>query len=51
MICLYACFIEDIHLPLAFPIGELCYEISDDLSFDGGMQAVLNIILIQLYSS
>ena len=36
--------------PLVFPIGELRYEISDDLSLDGGMWAVLNIKLTQLYS-
>ena len=27
--------------PLAFTIGEFCYEISDDLSLDGGTRAVL----------
>ena len=36
--------------PLAFLVGELRYEISDDLSFNGGMRAVLDIKLTQLYS-
>ena len=34
---------------LAFPVGELRYEISNDLSLDGDMWAVLNIKLTQLY--
>ena len=35
--------------PLVFPIGELCYEVNDDLPFDGDAQAVLNVKLTQLY--
>ena len=33
---------------LVFPIGELCYEVSDNLPFDGGVWAVLNVKLTQL---
>ena len=35
--------------PFVFPIGELYYEVSDDLSLDYGAQAVLNDKLTQLY--
>ena len=31
--------------PLVFPVGELCYEVSDDMPFDGGAWAVLNVEL------
>ena len=35
--------------PLVFPVGELCYEVSDDLSLDGGVWVVLDVKLTQLY--
>ena len=35
--------------PLVFPVGELYYEVSDDLPFDGSAWAVLNVKLTQLY--
>ena len=35
--------------PFVFPVGELYYEVSDDLPLDGEARAVLNVKLTQLY--
>ena len=43
-ICMYAP-LRTLIYPFAFPIGELRYEISDNLSLDGSTRAVLNIKL------
>ena len=49
MICLYVCSTEETLLPLIFVMGELCYEVCDDLSFDGCSRAVLDVKLAQFY--
>ena len=35
--------------PLVFVVGEFCYAVRDDLSFDGGLRVVLDIKLAQFY--
>ena len=45
MIRLYVRSTEEILLPLTFVMSELCYEVCDDLPFDGGSQAALDVEL------
>ena len=47
-VCMYA-LLEAFLCPLVFPVSELCYEISYDLSLDCRVRAVLNVKLTQLY--
>ena len=47
-VCIYTPLWTFIY-PLVFPFGELCYEVRDDLPFDGSAWAVLNVKLAQLY--
>ena len=49
MIHLYVCSIEETPLPPVFVVGEFCYEVRDDLSFDGGSRAILDVKLTQFY--
>ena len=49
MICPYVCSIEETLLPLVLATGKFCYEVRDDLSFNGGLWVILDVKLIQLY--
>ena len=35
--------------PLVFVMSEFCYEVCDNLTFDGSLQAVLDVKLAQFY--
>ena len=35
--------------PFVLIVGKLCYEVCDDLYFDGGSQVVLDVKLAQFY--
>ena len=49
MIRLYVCSTEETPLPLVLVVGELCYELCNDLYFDGGSQVVLDVKFAQFY--
>ena len=49
MIRLYVCSIEETLLPLILAAGKFCYKVRDDLSFDGGSCAILDVKLAKLY--
>ena len=40
----------DSFAPFVLIVGKFCYEVHDDLSFDGGPWAILDVKLAQLYS-
>ena len=35
--------------PLVLVVGKFCYKVYDDLSFDGGLWAILDVKLTKLY--
>ena len=49
MIYLYVRSTKEILLPLVFVMSKLCYEVCDDLPFDSGSRAVLDVELAQFY--
>ena len=49
MIRLYVRSTEEILLLLVFVMSEFCYEVCNDLPFDGGSRAILDVELAQFY--